>query len=287
MPILDGYRATHLLRHHSPFSAIPSIRSLPIVAMTASAIQGDKEKCERAGMDDYLAKPVKGKLLEEMLLKWAVEGKRKSRLKKNFKLLHTDLHPDGNSICTDPSSGSACDSVLPRERNMPTRDPSYSSEHPDMPLYAEEGTWLKAAEQDIIARDEKMMEASNPMPERRGIRLPSNAPSIRSSMPSYAPSIRPAKSNLPTPALTEANMGRFDRESEINPFDLLVSHEYDFEPGSANGSEDGDSEDADSEDEGLGTTPMPSKMELDSTPMTLKRDSLARSLSQRTVRQLS
>ena len=50
MPVLDGYRATHLIRHHSPYSAIASIRMLPIVAMTASAIQGDREKCTQAGM---------------------------------------------------------------------------------------------------------------------------------------------------------------------------------------------------------------------------------------------
>lgn len=90
MPILDGYRATHLIRHHSPYSSIASIRNLPIVAMTASAIQGDKEKCRKAGMDDYLAKPVKGKTLENMLLKWAVEGKRTSRI-------HQPVDsPDGN-----------------------------------------------------------------------------------------------------------------------------------------------------------------------------------------------
>src|ERR1700712_1007847 len=72
MPILDGYHATHMLRHHSPFKNIEAIPRIPIVAMTASAIQGDREKCEKAGMDDYMAKPVKGKTLEKMLVRWVI-----------------------------------------------------------------------------------------------------------------------------------------------------------------------------------------------------------------------
>lgn len=70
MPVLDGYRATHTLRHHSPFKNNPIIQRIPVVAMTASAIQGDREKCQRAGMDDYLAKPVQRRVLESMILKW-------------------------------------------------------------------------------------------------------------------------------------------------------------------------------------------------------------------------
>lgn len=62
MPVLDGYRATHLIRHHSPYSAITSIRTLPIVAMTASAIQGDKEKCTQAGMVCTFGRTFKGDL---------------------------------------------------------------------------------------------------------------------------------------------------------------------------------------------------------------------------------
>jgi DNA-binding response OmpR family regulator len=52
MPGLDGYEATAQIRQ----SADPAVRSLRIIALTASAIQGDKERCLEAGMDGYLAK---------------------------------------------------------------------------------------------------------------------------------------------------------------------------------------------------------------------------------------
>ncbi|KAF2831375.1 putative histidine kinase HHK6p [Ophiobolus disseminans] len=78
MPIRDGYSATHAIRTEAPWKDIPEVQKVAIVAMTASAIQGDKAKCTLAGMDDYLAKPVKGKLLEKMLVKWAIEGRRKT-----------------------------------------------------------------------------------------------------------------------------------------------------------------------------------------------------------------
>lgn len=68
MPVIDGYKCTHILRHHVPYRAYTL--EVPIIAMTASAIQGDREKCKKAGMDDYLAKPVKSNILEKMLVKW-------------------------------------------------------------------------------------------------------------------------------------------------------------------------------------------------------------------------
>lgn len=80
---MDGYKATYTIRHCEPFISDQQIQDTPIVAMTASAIQGDREKCENAGCNDYLAKPVKGKTLEQMLLKWVAEKKRKSTSTSN------------------------------------------------------------------------------------------------------------------------------------------------------------------------------------------------------------
>jgi CheY-like chemotaxis protein len=76
MPTMDGYTATRRLRSRE-FEMLPRVQGTPIVAMTASAIQGDRERCERSGMDDYLSKPVKKPSLERMLVRWAIEGRRK------------------------------------------------------------------------------------------------------------------------------------------------------------------------------------------------------------------
>jgi signal transduction histidine kinase/CheY-like chemotaxis protein len=73
MPALDGFAATAELRALEAEGAVPHI---PVVAMTAHAMQGDRERCLDAGMDDYLAKPVRRELLEEMLGRWAGVGRQ-------------------------------------------------------------------------------------------------------------------------------------------------------------------------------------------------------------------
>ena len=67
MPEMDGYEATQLIRQGM---AGQHNRDIPIVAMTANAMQGDREKCLNVGMDDYLAKPIKPAQVKTILSKW-------------------------------------------------------------------------------------------------------------------------------------------------------------------------------------------------------------------------
>ena len=63
MPVLDGYDATRLIRKDED----PHVRDVLVIAMTASAIKGDREKCIECGMNNYLAKPVRAAVLKSML----------------------------------------------------------------------------------------------------------------------------------------------------------------------------------------------------------------------------
>lgn len=66
MPVMDGFEATQAIR---AFEAALGRRT-PIVAMTANAMSGDRERCLAVGMDDYLAKPVKSPDLQAIIAKW-------------------------------------------------------------------------------------------------------------------------------------------------------------------------------------------------------------------------
>ncbi len=71
MPVMDGYEASKKIREADSNVANHEI---PIIAMTANALKGDREKCISAGMDDYISKPVNPTKLKELIEKWTAEN---------------------------------------------------------------------------------------------------------------------------------------------------------------------------------------------------------------------
>jgi CheY-like chemotaxis protein len=65
MPEMDGFEATTAIRNLAS-----AVREIPIIAMTANAMAGDREKCIASGMDDYISKPVSLPKLQSALDKW-------------------------------------------------------------------------------------------------------------------------------------------------------------------------------------------------------------------------
>jgi CheY-like chemotaxis protein len=69
MPELDGYDTTRIIR------GLEQFKHLPIIAVTAKAMKGDREKCLGAGTSDYLTKPVNIEQLLSLLRVWLIHGK--------------------------------------------------------------------------------------------------------------------------------------------------------------------------------------------------------------------
>jgi PAS domain S-box-containing protein len=89
MPELDGYEATRRIR------AEEGDRHVPIIAMTAHSMPGDRERCLAAGMDDYLSKPVRAEQLEAIVQLW-MSGPKPD----------THAHDAGNGATSDAERGS-------------------------------------------------------------------------------------------------------------------------------------------------------------------------------------
>ncbi|MBN2246777.1 MAG: response regulator [Candidatus Aminicenantes bacterium] len=66
MPNINGYEATKAIREMG-------FKNIPIIAMTAHTMQGDKEKCLKAGLDDYIPKPIKRELIYKVVKKWCLD----------------------------------------------------------------------------------------------------------------------------------------------------------------------------------------------------------------------
>ena len=140
-------------------------------------------------MDDYLAKPVRGKSLETMLLKWAREGQNKSRFDRHRAHHHDDIS------CTDDSGLSAPSS----EDNELVRDMDAGTALPGMESEGDRGMQrVEAEEKATSLRDNKLIAASHSNPYQM-----TTSPSGSSHRLEPPP---------PPAALTEENMTLLDRE---------------------------------------------------------------------------
>ncbi|KAI7157282.1 hypothetical protein KC316_g13972, partial [Hortaea werneckii] len=161
MPIMDGYRATYTIRNSQPFASMPALQNMPIVAMTASAIHGDREKCQASGMDDYLAKPVKKPNLEKMLIRWAIEGKRKraEASRASSSLSRPPLGRAPSSFTSENASTSPADhlsSELDRLDYMQQAAAARSSETPSDKAMRQQ----RAEEKAMALRDDALRQSA-------------------------------------------------------------------------------------------------------------------------------
>jgi CheY-like chemotaxis protein len=74
MPVMDGYEATRAIRNLE----VGTGEHVPIIAVTANALAGDRERCLQVGMDDYLSKPIVVAQLYEMLDRYLIKARIQS-----------------------------------------------------------------------------------------------------------------------------------------------------------------------------------------------------------------
>ncbi|KAF2736663.1 hypothetical protein EJ04DRAFT_432537 [Polyplosphaeria fusca] len=224
MPILDGYSATQAIRTQTPFRDMPKVYNVPIIAMTASAIQGDRERCQQAGMDDYLAKPVKGKLLEKMLVKWAIEGRRKFAKTLYATSGKVDDQRGGTGISTPPKQPPPTAAQSSNDRRggypfstkteTPAQSPVLTAELDR--LQFERTTALAKSSESSDDRALRRFQAEEMASSLRDDKLLSlvSGPQIHRGK-SYQGEHAGGEEGGPTHALTQENVQRLTQEGEV------------------------------------------------------------------------
>jgi signal transduction histidine kinase/CheY-like chemotaxis protein/HPt (histidine-containing phosphotransfer) domain-containing protein len=127
MPVKDGYSAASEWRQYERAHQLPR---LPIIAMTANAMAGDRQKCLDAGMDDYVPKPIDRQLLETTLKRWLQAGASTRRQASASQVGAAELAA-ASSAPREAARPASSPSVMPRPQ--PTPAPAAVMPRPGLP----------------------------------------------------------------------------------------------------------------------------------------------------------
>ena len=95
MPVMDGFEAAGEIRALEESGEIAG--PVPIIALTANAMQGDRKRCLAAGMDDYLSKPFTPEQLQEVIQRWLSKEERKTNAGLNFAPVESERQSEAES----------------------------------------------------------------------------------------------------------------------------------------------------------------------------------------------
>ena len=127
MPVMDGYEATRKIRSNQCTTG----RHIPIIAMTANVMPGDREKCLAVGMDDYITKPFEPEDLREIVSRWLEKGRRRIREAQ----LRESKHKKEHSPSLESKEEKLASTLKEKEENSQDTDiaPARQEKRPDPP----------------------------------------------------------------------------------------------------------------------------------------------------------
>src|SRR5262245_14538567 len=142
MPEMDGYEATRQIR-----ALPPPICHTPIIALTAHALTGDRDRVLNAGMDDYTTKPIRVRTLEQLLRKWE-NATTEQRPKMTSSPANQNAQPE--------AAGNELERLLapPQLEGLPDLDPSLPRSKPVIELFLKTVPGLMNSLTDAMAQDD-------------------------------------------------------------------------------------------------------------------------------------